>query len=181
MDTPHPPAASPKAPEASSKDGYGFLALALVALASGLALWAYFDAASRDLEREMAYLEANVAGLAEQSRPPVVASEGEGKMRPPTPEGWQTADGGAYLIDLPPGFALRVGEDGYDAVHSEPLRDDDLAPYAVIRELPASREAEYAEAGGRLLIAGDVMYWMHLYENLEWKDFDLAASTLRLK
>jgi hypothetical protein len=151
----------------------------LIAIAPALLVWAYFDDYAREQDLEMARLRFEIQRLADQQEGPFVLEAG--KLRPPMPEGWSTAEGDAYLIDLPPGYALSIGDGGFDYIHSIPREEDDLLPYAVIRELPASEEEKYAALEGRILLDGDRMFWMYLYENLEWKEFDQAAASLRLK
>lgn len=158
----------------------GFVVVLFVAVFVGG--WLYVDAVRNELEMKIASLQSqfDAARMADkrEAQEPKAPTEG-GKMRPPTPEGWKTVEGDGYLVDLPPGYQLVAGASGYAYVQADPLTDDDLLPYAVIAKLSASQESEYADEGGRLLLSGDVMYWMYLYENLEWKEFDQVAASLR--
>lgn len=160
----------------------GFVVVLFVAIFVGG--WLYVDAVRNELEMKIAVVQSQLDAVRmaqKQDAQEPKAPMPDEKMRPPTPDGWKTAEGDGYLVDLPPGYQLVVGTNGYDYIHADPLADDNLLPYAVIVKLSASQEAEYADEGGRLLLSGDAMYWMYLYENLEWKEFDQAAASLRTR
>jgi hypothetical protein len=160
-----------------------FIYVLLIACAPALLVWAFFDSATRSQDKEIANLRLVIQKLADQQNEPFVTPmpEGEKKMAPPRPEGWKSFEGIGYQLDLPPGYKLSIGPSGYDNIYYEPAMDDQPLPLATIATLPADQEDEYAGLGGRIVISGDKMYRIYLYENLGWKEFDQVASSLRLR
>ncbi|MFA5854531.1 MAG: hypothetical protein WC866_05650 [Patescibacteria group bacterium] len=160
-----------------------FVVLFVVTIIGG---WLYVDSIRNELEMKLSALEARLP--ASSPLEPSVPDASGGRVTEPTAiNGWRTvisADG-SYQLNLPPGTKLSESEGAGSLkiayVVADPATEDNTLPLMGIQVAPASEKARYENQGGKLVIAGDKLYWLYLYENLEWEPYDVVVETFGIR
>lgn len=148
--------------------------------------WLFVDNTRAELEARIEALEARLV-LERPSEQPVSDAAGGRVTEPTAINGWRTvvsADG-SYQLNLPPGVKLAEGTPSetlkVDYVLSDPMPADGELPWMGIQIAPASEKARYENQGGKLVITKGKLYWLYLYENLNWEPFDVVVNTFEVR
>jgi hypothetical protein len=158
----------------------GFIVVLAVALLVGG--WLYVDMVKNELEQKVDSLSTEL----EASK----ARERERAATEPAPSAqdevvWQTysaeLDGRRFQIDLPPGTKLSVGASVNELAYvlPDPVTDDNSLPYMSIRIASISEKKDFANEGGVIVEAGDRLFWLSLWEDMEWTPFERVAASFK--
>ena len=167
----------------SNKQIIGLAVILIVAILIGG--WLYVESVRNDLEAKIQTLSAQNNATKTQVEQNAVESGDAANpaVVPPVDAsrtGWRTFVSAAngYQIDLPPGYRLNdTGTHAY--VVAEPVSAENALPFMSIEVAPLSAKASYANQKGHLAVSDTNVFWMSLWEDMEWQPFDQVAASFK--
>jgi hypothetical protein len=156
----------------------GFVVVLVSALLIGG--WLYVDMVKNELETKVQDLEAELD--AARLRAAQEAETPEPEPSVPAPE-WKAysaeLDGHRFQVNLPDGFTLSVGASVTSIAYvlADPVVDGEL-PYMTIQVAPISDKGSF-RSGGVMVEHGEHLFWLSLWEGMEWEPFAKVAASFK--
>lgn len=168
----------------SNKPLAGMIVIVVVAMFVGG--WLYVDSVRSDMQLQIDGLSSQLDAMRAAQMKTQAAVQAP--MAPATDEmaGWQTVTSkdGSYQLQLPPEARLSESADGNGYADVVPVDTDPnkggALPFMSIQVAPASQLSKYQNQGGKVVVSGAKLYWLSLWEDMEWKPFDQVAASFKV-